>query len=130
MAAARFRHSHISDGEMVECLNRAAAMLYVPVLEPFGLAPLEANACETPVVALAEGGVRESIRDGQNGILVFDEDAAELGRAIAELLANPEWARLLGKRARRDVLENWTWSAACDRLEQELLRTIEAATGR
>jgi glycosyltransferase involved in cell wall biosynthesis len=114
--------TRISDEELVECLNRAAAMLFAPILEPFGLAPLEANACETPVVALAEGGVRESIQDGVNGRLVLDDDPAELGRALGELLANPEWARSLGKRARRHVVENWTWKASCDRIERELRR--------
>jgi glycosyltransferase involved in cell wall biosynthesis len=117
----------IADQQLVEYLNRAAVLLYAPLLEPFGFAPLEANACETPVVALAEGGVRESIRDGVNGILVLDEDPAELGRALGELLADPERARELGERARRHVVENWSWKVACDRLEQELQRTIRSA---
>jgi glycosyltransferase involved in cell wall biosynthesis len=55
-----------SDENIVELLNRAAVMVYSARLEPFGLAPLEANACATPVVAVAEGGVRESIRNGVN----------------------------------------------------------------
>jgi glycosyltransferase involved in cell wall biosynthesis len=118
----------IADQQLVEYLNRAAVMLYAPLLEPFGLVPLEANACETPVVALAEGGVRESILDGVNGILVLDGDPAELGRALGELLADPERARALGERARRHVVENWSWKVACDRLEQELHRTIRSAT--
>ena len=114
--------TRISDEELVEWLNRAAAMLFVPILEPFGLAPFEANACETPVVALAEGGVRESSQDGVNGRPVLDDDPVVLGRALGELLANPEWARSLGKRARRHVVENWTWKASCDRVEWELRR--------
>ena len=57
----------IDDSELVETLNRATAMVYAPRLEPFGLAPLEANACGLPVVAVAEGGVRETIIDGVNG---------------------------------------------------------------
>jgi len=47
-------------------------MVYSARLEPFGLAPLEANACATPVVAVAEGGVRESIRNGVNGVLISE----------------------------------------------------------
>ena len=57
----------IDDNELVDILNRATAMVYAPRLEPFGLAPLEANACGLPVVAVAEGGVRETIIDGVNG---------------------------------------------------------------
>src|SRR5215467_693734 len=54
----------ISDAELVDVLNRAAMMAYAPRLEPFGMAPLEANACGLPVVAVAEGGIRETIVDG------------------------------------------------------------------
>src|SRR5262249_56068590 len=48
----------ISDAELVDVLNRAAMMVYAPRLEPFGMAPLEGNACGLPVVAVAEGGIR------------------------------------------------------------------------
>ena len=42
-------------------IHSTAAMLYAPRLEPFGLAPLEANACGLPVIAVPEGGVRETV---------------------------------------------------------------------
>src|SRR5258705_6351165 len=51
----------VPDEELVEILNRAALLLYTPSLEPFGFAPLEANACATPVVAGCEGGVRGTV---------------------------------------------------------------------
>jgi len=44
--------------------------LYAPRLEPVRYAPLEANACELPVVGVTEGGLRETIVDGVNGLLV------------------------------------------------------------
>src|SRR5262249_45080293 len=57
-------HHRITDGELIDILNRASLMLYSPRLEPFGYAPLEANACGTPVIATVEGGIRETIQDG------------------------------------------------------------------
>ncbi|HZW79304.1 MAG TPA: glycosyltransferase family 4 protein, partial [Candidatus Deferrimicrobiaceae bacterium] len=63
----------IADAELIDLLNRARMMLYAPRLEPFGYAPVEANACGLPVVAVAEGGVRETIQDGINGLLVEHE---------------------------------------------------------
>jgi len=54
----------VKDAELISYLSRAMAMVYSSRLEPFGLAPLEANACGTPVIALAEGGVRENHRPG------------------------------------------------------------------
>lgn len=50
--------------------NQAALCVYAPVDEPFGLVPLEAMACGTPVVAVGEGGVVESIVHERTGLLV------------------------------------------------------------
>ena len=57
----------IEDAELIDLLNRARMMLYAPRLEPFGYAPLEANACGLPVVAVAEGGVRKTFRTASTG---------------------------------------------------------------
>ena len=124
-----FRHDiMVAEQKLVELLNRAAVMLYTSRLEPFGLAPLEANACETPVVAIAEGGIRETIAHGLNGLLVSDDNPALLGAAVLELLDNPRQARDMGSRARKHVLENWNWEQAIDRLEQHLLELAGKTT--
>jgi glycosyltransferase involved in cell wall biosynthesis len=107
----------LDDQELVSLLNRASVMAYAPRLEPFGVAPLEANACGLPVVAVAEGGVRESIQDGVNGILVSHNDEQAFAGAIASLLENPGSARKLGRQGRELVCQHWTWSASLDRLE-------------
>ena len=55
-------------------------MVYAPCLELIGLAPLEANACRLPVVAVAEGSVRETIVDGVYGLRVqLEQRAVDLG---------------------------------------------------
>lgn len=115
----------IVDEEVVNLLSQASAMIYTPVLEPFGFAPLEANACETPVVAIAEGGIRETIKDGINGFLIHDDDPNSIGKAISYLLDNPDTLEKMGERARQYVLENWNWTLANDRLEKHLLSLIK-----
>jgi glycosyltransferase involved in cell wall biosynthesis len=112
----------LSDEELVDLLNRAAALIYTPRLEPFGFAPLEANACGTPVVAIAEGGIRETVREGVNGLLVNDDDPVALGEAISKLIENKDLARQINEKARQYVLENWTWETALDRLEKHLFQ--------
>ena len=114
----------ITDQEIVETLNRAALMAYAPRLEPFGLAPLEANACGLPVVAVAEGGVRETIVDGLNGILCAPEPRA-MAAAMASLFENAEYRRRLGKSAVVVVRERWSANAAITRLEERLSEALE-----
>src|SRR5713226_7248162 len=85
----------ISDAELIATLNKAALLLYTSRLEPFGFAPLEANACGLPFVGIAEGGIRESVKDGVNGFLV-DPDPESVARAADRLLQNPDMARQMG----------------------------------
>ncbi len=109
----------VSDDELLDLLNTARMMAYAPRLEPFGYAPLEANACELPVVAVAEGGLRETILDGVTG-LVVEPDPAAMAQAITRLRDDPAYAAQLGKNGRRVVSERWSVGAAVDRLERRL----------
>ena len=115
--------SMVSDEELVEILNRAALLLYTPRLEPFGLAPLEANACATPVVAVAEGGVRETIIDGINGFLV-DREPESVAEALNRLLSDPILSRQIGETAATCVRKQWNVDLSIDRLEQHLLKVV------
>jgi glycosyltransferase involved in cell wall biosynthesis len=109
---------------LVNLLNRAALMVYAPRLEPFGLAPLEANACGAPVVAVAEGGVRETIIDCVNGLLV--KHSNDLPAAIQRLLSDPAYARQLGEQGCALAQERWSLAAAVDRIQVSLLAAAQA----
>jgi glycosyltransferase involved in cell wall biosynthesis len=110
----------VSDADLVSILNQAALFIYTSRLEPFGFAPLEANACGLPVVAVAEGGVRETIKDGFNGFLV-EPDAAALADAMKGLLRKPDLARGMGENGITYVRQNWDLSQSLDRLEGLLI---------
>jgi len=116
----------ISDAEIVDTLNRAALMLYAPRLEPFGMAPLEGNACGLPVIAVAEGGIRETVVDGINGLLV-DAEPAAMARAIRRLLDDENQARTLGEAGVRLVNARWSLGAAEQRLEEHLERAVSSS---
>jgi glycosyltransferase involved in cell wall biosynthesis len=116
----------IGDGELVELLNRASLMVYAPRLEPFGFAPLEANACGMPVVAVAEGGVRETVVDGFNGLLV-EPDPRAMADAVKLLLREKAYARQLGENGARMVAEKWSLEASVDRLEKRLAAIIASS---
>ncbi|MFI5057709.1 MAG: glycosyltransferase family 4 protein [Candidatus Acidiferrales bacterium] len=119
----------IEDSELVDILNRARMMLYAPRLEPFGYAPLEANACGLPVIAVAEGGVRETIRDGVNGILV-EHDPLSMASAIERLMRDGELARRLGENACLLVRDKWSLPSSIDRVESRLRSTLTKAQER
>ena len=70
-------------------LRSADAMVTVPWYEPFGITPLEAMACGTPVVASAVGGLADTVVDGMTGLLVPPRRADALAAALRPLLADP-----------------------------------------
>lgn len=115
---------HIPDQEVISLLSRARIMIYTSRLEPFGLAPLEANACCTPVVGIAEGGVKETIRDGVNGYLAINDDAQAVADLIMKLLDDPATAAEMGINARRYVEEKWHHDFGTDNIEKALFRLV------
>ena len=121
-------HIAISDDELVAILNKATLLIYTSRLEPFGFAPLEANACGLPVVGIAEGGIRETVQNEVNGFLV-EAEAASISHAVSQLLQNPALARQMGERAVINVQQNWNVESSVDRLEKILLQTIHERTG-
>ncbi len=111
----------VSDDELVKILNTAALMLYTSRLEPFGLAPLEGNACGLPVVGVAEGGIRETIQEGINGILVDDEPEA-IAAAADRLLQDQQLCAEIGARASEYVADEWNVERSVERLEAYLIK--------
>jgi len=73
-----------SDDE-VRNLYRRSAVVLLPGEEDFGIAPLEAQACGRPVIALGRGGALETILPGQTGLLVDDLSADAFAAAIDQL---------------------------------------------
>ncbi len=108
-------HVNIPDEQLVVLYNKALLFLYAPVLEPFGLVPLESMACGTPVVAVKEGGVRESVLENHVGLLT--ERVPELfADALTGLLRKPAELNRLKANTRDYVLNYWTWPHATQRL--------------
>jgi glycosyltransferase involved in cell wall biosynthesis len=80
---------NISDANMITLYNQAKITVCANLLEPFGLVPLESMGCGTPVVAVKEGGFRETIIHGETGLHV-ERNATALARAIEQALDHDE----------------------------------------
>ncbi|NNC87285.1 MAG: glycosyltransferase family 4 protein [Akkermansiaceae bacterium] len=119
-----------SEAELLEAMQRARLVVFPAVLEPFGYVPLEANACGTPVVAVAEGGLRETVKNDVNGILSASRDPGGLARAIERVIGDEQRYARLCASAREEVLKHWGWSEAIDRLEAFLRAATERGRPR
>lgn len=107
--------TNATDEELCGYYNKALLVVYAPYLEPFGLVPLEAMACGTPVVGVKEGGVRESVKDGLTGLLV-DRDEELFAESISLLLANRSLMEKLGKQGVKYVKSEWSWELSTKKL--------------
>jgi D-inositol-3-phosphate glycosyltransferase len=95
---------------------RAASLVMVPShSESFGLVALEAQACGTPVVAAAVGGLRTAVRDGFSGVLVEGHDPADYAQVVARLAASPARLESLSRGAVAHA-SAFGWAATADGL--------------
>jgi D-inositol-3-phosphate glycosyltransferase len=97
---------------------RAADLTVVPSYsESFGLVAIESQACGTPVVATAVGGLRTAVRDGVSGVLVESHAPDDYARVIGDLLTDEDRRRALGRGAITHAA-GFSWSAtAADMVE-------------
>ena len=98
-----------------------AANVFVstPWYEPFGITPLEAMACGTPVIGSAVGGIQYSVADGLTGYLVPPHDPKALAEHLVYLQAHPALSRALGLAGVRRAQTMFTW----DQVAQQIAAT-------
>lgn len=116
--------ANVSDEKLVQLYNQAKLTVYAPIREPFGLVALESMACGTPVVAVREGGIVESVVNNITGLIV-DRDVAQFANAMQKLIDDSQLAKLFGENGREHVIQNWTWNHAVKRLEQQILSSVQ-----
>ena len=115
--------SLINDEELAVLYNQAEMAVYSPYLEPFGLVALESMACGTPVVAVKEGGVRETVIHRKTGLLI-DRDEEMFAEAITMMLSKDYKRYDMGQKAVKTVKNFWTLEHAGKRLLGHLNRVI------
>lgn len=89
--------------------NAADVFVTTPWYEPFGITPLEAMACATPVIGADVGGIRHSVRHGETGWLVPPRDPQALAGRLLSIHAAPERARAMGEAGRKRAQAHFTW---------------------
>ncbi len=107
----------LEEADVLVCASRDEAM---PVTI------LEAMSLGKAILSTTAGGVPEYIRDGENGLLVRPENAAELAAALERLLRDPKEARRLGRNARTTFEEQFS----LDRFGGEFIGLVREIVGR
>ena len=110
-----------------ELLATADLMLLPSDLESFGLAALEAMACEVPVIASRVGGLMEVVKHGVDGYLVEPRDVAAAGQHAIEILSRADRGREMGKKARESAAWDFCASKIIPRYESYYQRVLETA---
>jgi len=106
----------ISDDSLMRKLYSQSKLLTcLGYKEPFGLLPIEAQACGLPAIAVNEGGYKDTVKHLVTGILI-QRDPIVLAETIAKLLGNPSLMEKYGESAYRNVQNNWTWQKSTENL--------------
>ena len=99
-------HGFVDEPTKARLYQQAWLHITASASEGWSLTVMEAALCGTPSAALAVGGLRESIVDGQTGVLA--SSPTELQRKVAELMSDSELRERLGAAARERAL-TFTW---------------------
>lgn len=105
----------------------SAADLFIstPWYEPFGITPVEAMACGTPVIGANVGGIKFTVRDGETGYLVPPNDPDAVAARVAHLYDHPQLLDVFRRQAIRRANDLFTWqtvSADIARLYEDVLK--------
>jgi len=85
-------------------------------VEGWGNVFIEAAACARPVVVGDSGGARESLVEGETGLLVDGSSVGEVAEAVGTLLSDPGRAEAMGRAGRERVERAFTWPRAAEEL--------------
>jgi N-acetyl-alpha-D-glucosaminyl L-malate synthase BshA len=92
---------------IVDYLSASDVLLLPSEQESFGLAALEAMACEVPVIASRVGGLPEVVTDGETGYLSPVGDVDKMAADAARLLADDKLRRQMGRNARESAISRY-----------------------
>jgi len=97
--------------------------------ETFGIALVEAQSCQVPVVASRFGGFPEVVQEGVTGLLVPPQDPHALAQALRELLSDAQRRREMGRAARRWVHGRFHWDRVAERVIEAYGQVLGTARG-
>jgi D-inositol-3-phosphate glycosyltransferase len=107
--------------------SAADVFVTTPWYEPFGITPVEAMACGTPVVGTAVGGIKTTVVDGETGYLVPPDDPEALAERLACLQREPHIAQRMGWAGMRRAYQHYTWRSVAGNIAAVYESTVAPA---
>lgn len=113
--------------ELPGFLNASDLIVHASVNEQFGQVLVEGMACGIPAIAVDRGGPASIVDDAETGWLIGPDDAEALTEAIVEAVNDPDERRIMGRAAREEAVENYSWDqigASVAKVARELPATV------
>ncbi len=114
----------VSEEKKRELMRRAWALVFPSAKEGWGISNVEAAACGTPAIASDSPGLRESVRDGETGVLVPHGDVDAATAALIRMGEDRDLVQTFGANA-RTFAETLSWERTATETEAHLLETVK-----
>jgi glycosyltransferase involved in cell wall biosynthesis len=106
-----------TDRETAAALAASDIFVLPSLFEGTPLTLIEAMWSALPIVTTATAGMRDVVRDGQNGLLIAPGDVDSLTRTLERVASDPALCRALGSTAHKTATAHFTWSRTADAFE-------------
>ncbi|MES2354879.1 MAG: glycosyltransferase family 1 protein [Pseudomonadota bacterium] len=99
-----------------------------PWYEPFGITPIEAMACGTPVIGSLVGGIKHTVVDGETGYLIPPNDPDAIAERLAHLYRNKDVAQRLGQAGLKRANHLFTWRNVTKKIADVYENVVEQSS--
>lgn len=113
-----FLKGKIQNDEVPNVLNNIDVFCVTSNKESFGVALVEAMACEVPIVSTDADGFSEVMVNNETGYIVERRNVQQIANALEKLLNNPKQRIEFGKNGRKRVIENYNWEDNVKKMEE------------
>lgn len=118
------------DRQQLKYYYSAAEIFFTtPWYEPFGITPVEAMACGTPVIGTRVGGIKYSVTDGETGFLIEPNEPVQLAESMERMLATPGLREQMAKEAFARVQRSFRWEHVVDQIIEIYYNVVGAKAG-
>lgn len=114
----------LTDDDVCKYMSRAKFVVFPTTNEPFGLVPLEAMACGTPVIVSDTGGPKETVIDGKTGIVFKADNQTDLSGKMRLLWEDEDLLAKMSVAARKHAEHKFSWDVTANALYRLLLHNI------